>query len=470
LIKHIDLFSGIGGFSEACDWLDIETILFCENDEYCTHYLKNRWPGVSVVKDVNNAKEIKEIVIAYSQSMLGNGSNHNQRISKRSEEVSEPGDSGRESITPDSDRDRPQEQGTEQQTSGDRQLLQDSPAATNAKDTDRGRTTGEINPWGRTLEVGRRDRKPSLILTAGFPCQPFSNAGRKQGANDDRYLWPQTLAVIETIKPDWVILENVAGLLGMVFPDSGVEVDRQESLFPTDTLGEADLGSGNRRRRYDTIIGTIMDDMRNAGYETTLLVLPACSLSAPHRRDRVWIVAHAIGTGTGGGAREACNEGRETSQDRGEGIRQGLRSAGSSGIAPTTGDDPDAPDTGNEGLQGGEWTGTHEEGQTSRRPTPECHIIPSWQENWDEVATRLCRVDDGLPDWFTKTERRTIERAVKAFGRAEVEKQTGLDCSEVNPWRTDQLKALGNSIVPQIAYILIQAIADIERQISFGDI
>ena len=88
----------------------------------------------------------------------------------------------------------------------------------------------------------------SLLLTAGFPCQPFSIAGRRKGAADNRYLWPQTLAVIESVKPDWVVLENVAGILSMVFPNSAVGVASQASLFSAETDETAD---------YDTICGRI---------------------------------------------------------------------------------------------------------------------------------------------------------------------------------------------------------------------
>ena len=200
----------------------------------------------------------------------------------------------------------------------------------------------------------------SLILTAGFPCQPFSIAGRRKGAADNRYLWPQTLAVIESVKPDWVVLENVAGILSMVFPDSAVRVASQTSLFSAETDEIAD---------YDTISGRIEFDLRQARYETVWLVVPTCAVNAPHRRDRVWVVAH-------------------TTEQR---------------------------------LQGAITE------STIKRMPAQCDNIPGWEENWYEVATRFCRVDDGIPN------------------------------------RVDRLKALGNAIVPQQIYPILKAIAALEH-------
>jgi len=113
------------------------------------------------------------------------------------------------------------------------------------------------------------------ILTGGFPCQPFSEAGKRKGTNDNRYLWPDMLRVIQEIQPTWVVAENVYGIVswneGMVFEQvhAGLEA---------------------------------------AGYEVQAFVLPACGVGAPHRRYRVWFVAHTNSTRLEGGAytREAA--------------------------------------------------------------------------------------------------------------------------------------------------------------------
>ena len=224
-MKHLDLFSGIGGFALACRWAGIETIGFVEIDPFCQKVLKKHWPSVPIVEDINDIEEIKRVV-----------------ANATAEGLQEP----------------------EHNNGGD---------------------TPDEKESGAGMD-NRPERCDCLILTAGFPCQPFSNAGRKRGATDDRYLWPQTIAVIEAVKPDWIVLENVPGILGMVFPDSPAEVASQASFceVPNDEIAD-----------YDTISGGIDQDLKQAGYETVWLVIPACSLGAPHRRDRVWIIGNTTG-------------------------------------------------------------------------------------------------------------------------------------------------------------------------------
>lgn len=97
-------------------------------------------------------------------------------------------------------------------------------------------------------------RKVDLI-TGGFPCQPFSQAGNKRGKNDRRYLWPEFLRVIRSCTPTWIIAENVNGIIKM-------ELDN------------------------------ILTDLEKEGYEARTYVLPACAANAPHRRDRIWLIAY----------------------------------------------------------------------------------------------------------------------------------------------------------------------------------
>ena len=123
------------------------------------------------------------------------------------------------------------------------------------------------------------------ILTGGFPCQPFSLAGQRKGADDNRYLWPHMLRAIREIRPTWVIGENVAGILTMVQPGKETEVGSQTSLF----------GEDNRKRillRQEYVVETICKDLEREGYSVQPLLIPACAVGAPHRRDRVWVIAH----------------------------------------------------------------------------------------------------------------------------------------------------------------------------------
>jgi DNA (cytosine-5)-methyltransferase 1 len=162
-MKHLDLFSGIGGFALAAKWADIETIAFCEIDPFCRKVLKKHWPGILKymdIRDIDNPDHVD-------------------------------------------------------------------------------------------------------ILTAGMPCQPFSIAGKKRGYKDERYLWPETLRVIKRSRSNWIILENVIGMVAVALDD-------------------------------------IITDLENEGYETRSFIIPACAANAPHRRDRVWIIANRHG--------ERCNE------------------------------------------------------------------------------------------------------------------------------------------------------------------
>lgn len=128
------------------------------------------------------------------------------------------------------------------------------------------------------------------VLTEGFPCQPFSVAGQRKGADDNRYLWPHMLRAIQEIRPSWVIGENVAGILTMVQPGEETEMGSQTSLF----------GEDNRKRvllRQEYVIETICKDLEREGYSVQPMLIPACAVGAPHRRDRVWFVAHRTDSG-----------------------------------------------------------------------------------------------------------------------------------------------------------------------------
>lgn len=92
------------------------------------------------------------------------------------------------------------------------------------------------------------------LISGGFPCQPFSVAGKRRGKDDDRYLWPEMLRVIKELRPTWVVGENVAGIVSMA-------------------------------------LDQVLSDLENQGYQTRAFIIPACGVDAQHRRDRCAIVA-----------------------------------------------------------------------------------------------------------------------------------------------------------------------------------
>lgn len=156
-MRHLDLFSGIGGFALAAQWAGIETVGFCEIEEFPRKVLAKNFPGIKIHKDIKalNGEEYKNID----------------------------------------------------------------------------------------------------LITGGFPCQPFSVAGKQGGTEDDRYLWPEMFRIIKQARPAWVVAENVPGIIQMA-------------------------------------LDKVLFDLESENYTARTLILPACAVNAPHRRDRVWFIAH----------------------------------------------------------------------------------------------------------------------------------------------------------------------------------
>jgi len=120
------------------------------------------------------------------------------------------------------------------------------------------------------------------IITGGFPCQPFSIAGKQKGTNDDRHLWPEMFRIIKELKPRWIIGENVRGIVniqdGMVFE-------------------------------------TVCTDLESEGYEVQAFNIPAAGVGAPHRRERIWIVANSRRTLRQGSSIREKNENETRKED-----------------------------------------------------------------------------------------------------------------------------------------------------------
>jgi len=188
----------------------------------------------------------------------------------------------------------------------------------------------EINPFGKRVldywypnaesydDITTTDftkwRGRINVLTGGFPCQPFSYAGRRRGAEDDRYLWPSMYRAIDEIQPDWVVAENVAGILTMVEQGEVSPMATQATLF------DEDDGVHRYQLRETFTLQRICQDLETHGYAVQPILIPACAVGAPHRRDRVFIVARRVASNPDYGT-----DGRDTREDESEGREERLQ-------------------------------------------------------------------------------------------------------------------------------------------------
>jgi DNA (cytosine-5)-methyltransferase 1 len=271
------------------------------------------------------------------------------------------------------------------------------------------------------------------ILTGGFPCQPYSQAGKRKGKEDERHLWPSMLRAIREIQPSWVVGENVFGLInwsrGLVFHE-------------------------------------VQTDLEAEGYEVFPYVLPAASVNAPHRRDRVWFVAYSKGVRWDGGKRqhgEKDNEDNrwlhECRQEWGEVGNITKRFSSESIITDTNNTRNTTFENrinGNESKEITEWqqsqfkhigfsntgdathtdtTRIHEQFTTTKPNKTQQFSGGSFKRgNFTTFPTKspICGGDDGL--------------------------SRELDGITFSKWRNESIKAFGNAIVPQVAYQIFKSI------------
>lgn len=271
------------------------------------------------------------------------------------------------------------------------------------------------------------------VISAGFPCQPFSVAGKRQGGGDERNMWPETRECIRIIRPRFAFLENVPGLFAHEY------------------------------------IRRIFGDLAEIGYDARWCVLGADDVGAPHHRKRVWILANAIGTGTRDNTREVGpDRWRGTRRDE-QTLRQRNGQDGTDRIEPTSSTSADVANaeiitkrpgfcpneqTGNRNRRScnGSGAGSMADSSSNGRTT--------WRENDREYDGAIINSDgQHIPD--TEAERlegKDATRNACADGRF-------MQYSGCNRWpiepdvgrvahgvasRVDRLKAIGNGQVPRV--------------------
>jgi len=318
-LTHVSLFTGIGGLDLAAEWADFETILQVEMDDYANKVLEKHWPDVKRVKDIRDV----------TRETLAHASGYG--------------------------------------------LQETEPNETDIKKSERGNS---LRPRVAGCSTDRipveteKNYKPVTVVSGGFPCQPFSQAGKRGGRGDDRYLWPEMLRVICELRPTWVIGENVSGLLSI---DEGLEIE------------------------------AIISQLEDAGYEVCPLHYPAAGVGALHRRGRVFFVANSKESRAG--------------QDN-EGLRQGIEGAHRREGSIVANSICKRMETHRNEESS---SSIHQERESDTRRDI------STSGAWWEVEPDVGRVVDGLSK------------------------------------RVDRLRCLGNAVVPQQAYPIFKAIAEVEN-------
>lgn len=306
---------------------------------------------------------------------------------------------------------------------------------------------GAVKSFYRKRGITIDRRSEPLIITAGLPCQPYSQAGQQKGRNDERFLFPRFFEIVRDFRPDWIEIENVRRLL---------------------TIHDGEL--------FEEIAAYLESE----GYAVQTFCIPACSVGAPHERYRVWLIAHADNQRQFGRSQQnqtgkrqiftRCGNYRAfgepairdsriagfTSNTAGDGLQTG-RSVEQTGRNVVERDDfQSLADSFGKRLEGGEFGRAFEPESGSSRPTAESFK----NEHWLEAAIRLCTLDDGLPDELDVRERATIYQAVKYFGRKEAEQKLGIDLGKVEQYldRQNSIKSAGNAVVPELVYQTFKAI------------
>ena len=255
----------------------------------------------------------------------------------------------------------------------------------------------------RTVKGEDYETDGVTIVSGGFPCQPFSQAGKRKGTDDDRYLWDETLRVVTETKPRWFIGENVDGLVNI-----------QDGM----------------------VLRQVQDDLEKEGFQVQCLVVPASGIGAWHQRKRVWIIGHNV-SNTIGELSDGCSGTTRHSESELKGMVSDEAKNWNKVWSKTercdqqTGSRGNVSDTTVKGLE------RHGSQSSDLQESKERQVSSDrgsqGQHTWWQTESKLRGVPHGIS-------------------------------YELDKDRANRIKALGNSIVPQIAYQLFKSIVTVTKE------
>ena len=267
-------------------------------------------------------------------------------------------------------------------------------------------------------KMGVEEEIPHVdVVCGGFPCQPVSCAGKRKGKEDERWLWPEFCRVVRSVRPEWVLIENVPGLLSA---DSG------------------------------RLFAGILRDLSESGYDAEWNIVSAASVGAPHLRKRVFIVAkmvHSMHIG--------CNPKESRASPISDSNRQENRLSGKA--SPDVADADQIRRRGRAGVfrQG---RGEESEDCCAKLPDTRCEGLPRPEQEWEHGRSaaqcdrwiferRLGRASDGLFKGLDRPWGKGWEDGTRRIATGQKD-------------RVNRLKALGNAICPQVAQFVGQCLLD----------
>lgn len=337
------------------------------------------------------------------------------------------------------------------------------------------------------------------ILTGGFPCQPFSQAGKRLGVNDERHLFPELLRVIREVQSTWLVLENVVGLTTMALEVRDVKVGCTKYRRAPDI----DDYEAIYTREETMLLNRICEEIEREGYAVQPVIIPAVSLEADHERKRIWIVARLL-------EHAECNGQSARQIVRGDETANGKQSTRTNATADVEGTGGDVADASINGSQE-RFTETRrtlgrcESGRMLESEGSNCDITNSTntrtarrqRQQTDDAGrcgcgSNLCGGCDGadrcsdaldaLPDAVQGFgSERDGERSTRLRHRENVRRPANwleaaarfcrvpdgpapeLEQPGARDNRVERLKALGNAVYWPVCFEIFKAIEDLER-------